>query len=143
VLELDEAWSFVLKRENKVWIWLALCRATRQIVAFAVGDRSAETCRKLWEAIPPEYRQGHCFSDFWEAYQNVIPPEQHTACGKGTGQTAHIERWINTLRQRLARFVRKTLSFSKTDEMHRICLRRFIHRYNLLRKHLWLKLHPS
>src|SRR5207237_8848795 len=26
-LELDELWSFVLKRANKRWIWIALCRA--------------------------------------------------------------------------------------------------------------------
>ena len=57
--------------------------------------------------------------------------EQHTACGKEHGLTAHVERWNNTLRQRLARFVRKTLSFSKTEQMHELCLRLFIYRYNL------------
>ncbi len=70
------------------------------------------------------------------ANRHVIPQEQHTACGKDTGQTAHVERWNNTLRQRLARFVRQTLSFSKSDRMHKICLRLFIHRYNL-------SLHPT
>jgi insertion element IS1 protein InsB len=60
----------------------------------------------------------------------VIPAEQHTASGKATGQTSHVERWNNTLRQRLARFVRRTLSFSKSETMHEICLRLFIHRYN-------------
>jgi insertion element IS1 protein InsB len=38
-LELDELWSFVLKRANKRWIWIALCCATRQVVAYVVGDR--------------------------------------------------------------------------------------------------------
>lgn len=70
-------------------------------------------------------------TDFWEAYNKVIPDEQHTACGKGSGQTAHVERWNNTLRQRLGRFVRKSLSFSKSETMHEICLRLFLHRYNL------------
>ncbi len=41
------------------------------------------------------------------------PQEHHTAVGKETGETAHVERWNNTLRQRLARFVRMTLSFSR------------------------------
>ena len=36
-----------------------------------------------------------------------------------TGETAHVERWKNTLRQRLARFVRMTLSFSKSEIMLR------------------------
>ena len=48
VLELDELWSFVLKKSEKRWIWIALCRRTRQIIAYVVGDRSEATCRKLW-----------------------------------------------------------------------------------------------
>ena len=123
--------EFVLKRASKRWVWVALCRHTRQVVAYFIGDRSQVSCQKLWERIPDSYRVGHCFSDFWEAYRIVIPAEQHTAAGKETGFTAHVERWNNTLRQRLGRFVRKSLSFSKSEEMHEICLRLFLHRYNL------------
>ena len=103
----------------------------RQVVAYVIGDRSAASCQKLWERIPDSYRHGHGFSDFWEAYQKVIPAAQHTAAGKETGFTAHDERWNNTLRQRLGRLVRKTLSFSKSEELHEICLRLFLHRYHL------------
>ena len=131
ILELDELWSFVLKRKNQVWIWIALCRKTRQVVARAVGDRSKETCRELWNNVPDEYRKGHCFADFWKAYQAVIPEEQLTQVGKETGETAHIERWNCTLRQRLGRFVRETFSFSKIMPMHILCLDLFLHRYNL------------
>ncbi len=65
----------------------------------------------------------------------MVPEGQHVACGKGSGQTNHIEtnhieRFNNTLRQRLARFVRKTLSFSKSQTMHETCLRLFLHHYN-------------
>jgi len=130
ILELDELWSFVLKKAHDSWIWIALCRQTRQVVAYAVGDRSKKTCQRLWEAIPEGYRQGHCFTDFWAAYRAVIPEEQHFAVGKETGETAHVERWNNTLRQRLARFVRMTLSFSKSEVMHEACLLLFLHRYN-------------
>ena len=42
MLELDELWSFVARRTNQVWIWIALYRKTRQVVAYAVGDRSEE-----------------------------------------------------------------------------------------------------
>jgi hypothetical protein len=28
-LELDELWSFVLKKAREVWVWIALCRQTR------------------------------------------------------------------------------------------------------------------
>ena len=67
----------------------------------------------------------------FEVYAAVIPEEQHTAVGKETGETAHVERWNNTLRQRLARFVCMTLSFSKSVVMHEACLLLFLHRYNL------------
>lgn len=130
-LELDELWSFVQKKANKRWVWIALCRTTRQVVAYFIGERSATACQKLWARIPVAYRAGHCYTDFWEAYQKVIPSEQHTACGKDAGQTNHVERWNNTLRQHLARFVRQTLSFSKSETMHEVCLRLFLHRYNL------------
>ncbi len=52
-LELDELWSFVQRRANKQWVWLALCRRTRQVVAYAVGDRGKATCRRLWGRVPP------------------------------------------------------------------------------------------
>src|SRR5205085_3130366 len=123
--------SFVVTGARAGAVCNALGGATRQVVAYFIGDRSRESCRKLWGRIPAAYREGHCFTDFWEAYSLVIPAEQHTAAGKESGFTAHVERWNNTLRQRLARFVRKTLSFSKSEMMHEICLRLFLHRYNL------------
>jgi insertion element IS1 protein InsB len=112
-----------------------LCRRTRQVVAFAIGDRSQDTCRRLWNQIPDPYKLCETFSDFWEAYQNVFPEETHQSVGKETGLTAHVERWNLTLRQSLARFVRKTLSFSKSDTHHEAALSLFIHRYNLILKH--------
>ena len=136
VLELDEMWSFVLKKAHKRWIWTAISRKTRQIVAFVIGDRSKDTCMRLWKRIPKSYRRLHTFSDFWEAYQAVFPKETHRSVGKETGETAHMERWYNTLRQRLARFVRKTLSFSKSETYHHIVLKWFITEYNLERRKL-------
>ena len=131
VLELDEVWSFVLKKVEKRWLWIAICRRTRQIVAYVIGDRSEETCRKLWQAIPDGYKRCVTYSDFWEAYANVFPKETHTSVGKESGQTNHVERWNNTLRQWNERYVRKTLSFSKKDFYHDLVTRLFIVRYNL------------
>ncbi len=84
--------------------------------------------------MPPAYRGGLLFTDFWRAYQAVLPDGQHLAAGKGAGLTNHVERFNNTLRQRLGRLVRKTLSFSKSEEMHECCLSLFLHEYNRLRK---------
>ena len=112
-------------------MWLALCKQTLQVVASVIGGRGIDTCKQLWANVPALYKQGIIFTDFWEAYQAVIPEEQHQAVGKDSGLTAHVERFNNTLRQRLARFVRKSLSFSKSDHMHLISLHAFLVRYNL------------
>src|SRR4051794_24145070 len=110
-------------------------RDPSEIVAFVVeGDRSRVSCERLWQAIPECYKEATCYSDLWEAYREAILKEQHEAVGEEEGETSHVERWINTLRQRLSRLVRKTLSLSKSHHMHHCCLKLFIYRYNLQRK---------
>jgi len=121
-------WSFVQKKANERWVWFALCRRTRQVVSYVVGPRDWWRCHELYEGLPPGYRDCHSFSDLWESYDRVFP--RNHSVEKGAGETAHVERFNNTLRQRLARFVRKTLSFSKLDEFHRLCLHLFLLRYN-------------
>jgi hypothetical protein len=62
------------------------------------------------------YRQcAVCYTDFWAAYGAVLPSKRHQAVGKETGKTSYIERFNNTLRQRVSRLVRKILSFSPVD----------------------------
>jgi IS1 family transposase len=131
ILEFDELWSFVGHKKNVVWMWLVLERHTRQVVGLACGDRSQETCRERWQSLPPDYRKrGLWYSDFWHAYQAVLPAKRHRPVGKETGQTARIERFNNTVRQRCANLVRKTLSFSKHRLWHEVRIRRFIDHYN-------------
>jgi insertion element IS1 protein InsB len=96
------------------------------VVAFFVGDRSEASCRQLWKRLPKAYRRYRTFSDFWDAYQKIFATGKHQSVGKASGETNHVERWNNTLRQRLARFVRKTPSFSKNDFYHELVLRLFI-----------------
>lgn len=50
--------------------------------------------------------------------------------GKETGKTNYIERFNCTMRQRIARLVRKTLSFSKKLENYIGAIWLFIHHYN-------------
>jgi IS1 family transposase len=124
-------WSFVGSKREVWWIWVALDAVTRRVVAMVAGDRSEATARCLWEALPDDYRAGATvFSDFWAAYEAVIPESRHVACGKGDGKTCHVERFWCTVRQRCARFVRKTLSFSKCCWNHVGSLWYFIHHYN-------------
>jgi IS1 family transposase len=86
---------------------------------------------KFWKSLPPVYRQcAVIYSDLWKVYSGVLPSKRHRAVGKESGETNHIERFNNTLRQRVSRLGRKTLSFSKKHSHHLAAIWYFIHHYN-------------
>ena len=133
-VEADEMASFVQKKANKQWIWIAMDAKTRQVIAFHVGDRSRRSAKRLWTKIPQAYRQHATFyTDQYVVYEGVIPAAQHKAISKLARQTNHIERFNNTLRQRVSRLVREALSFSKTLANHIGAIKLFICHYNLMR----------
>jgi insertion element IS1 protein InsB len=130
-VQMDELWSFVDDKGNKQWVWLALDVTTREIVGCHIGDRSKDSALGLWQSLPGVYRQcAVVYTDHWEAYKAVLPSNRHHAVGKDTGLTSYIERFNNTLRQRVSRLVRQTLSFSKNLENHISSIWNFIHYYN-------------
>ena len=130
--ETDAMWSFVQKKANKPWIWLTMDATTRQIMAFHVGDRSRASAKALRASIPKVYQDHATFhTDQYDVYKSVIPAERHKAITKQARTTNHIERFNNTLRQRLSRLVRDTLSFSKKVENHIGAIKFFMCHYNL------------
>ena len=113
-------------REALGRIGIALDATTRQIMAFHVGDRSRDSAKGLWANIPVVYReQATFYPDQYDAYQGVILAERHKAITKKARNTNHLERFHNTLRQRLSRLVRDTLSCSKqtgpSHRCHHVC----------------------
>jgi insertion element IS1 protein InsB len=130
--EVDELWSFVGKKANRQWIWIAMDADIRQILAFHVGDRSRQSAEALWGKIPQEYQeQARFYTDCYEVYKGVIPSAQHRAITKLARKTNHVERFNCTLRQRVSRLVRATLSFSKKLANHIGAIKYFICDYNL------------
>lgn len=124
-------WSFVKKKSNKCWIWLAIDSITREIVGAFMGSRDYFGALGLWESLPSVYRQcAVCYTDYWSAYKEVLPVTRHKSVGKESGKTSYIERFNLTARQRISRLVRKTLSFSKKIENHIGAIWYFIHYYN-------------
>ncbi len=131
VIELDEIWSYVGSKANAIWAWIAFCKRTRQIVAWVLGKRSYTCCNALWRVIPQSYKKCKFFSDKLNAYRYCFSKKQLKQVCKEARLTNHVERWNNTLRQRVSRYVRKTLSLSKLDEAHSRVLKIFIHTYNI------------
>lgn len=124
-------WLFVLNKKNKQWVWLALDTSTQEIVGVCVGERNRQGAKGLWQSLPSVYRQcAVCYTDFWSAYEQVFPKSRHQAVSKKSGKTNHIERLNCTLRQRVSRLVRQTLSFSRKLENHIGAIWYFIHHHN-------------
>ena len=109
--------TFVGCRKCKVWLWLAIERASRRIVAWVLGRCDAATARRLWHALPRRYRR-HCwyFTDLFPAYVGVLPRWQHCRCPKGIGGTSVIEAVNGSLRRARAQIL---LLQQKTGSAHR------------------------
>lgn len=125
-------WSFVHDKRNKKWLWLAVLRRTRQVVAFHIGNRDYTAFEELYSKVPSEYKKCQSRSDFWEAYDN-LPKRLHRKCGKDSGETSQVESVNNVIRQRLGRYVRKTCSFSKSTINHIKVTGLFLQEYNVER----------
>lgn len=131
LVECDELWSFVQNKENKQWVWLAMNQQTRQIIGVHIGSRDEDCAQCLWNSLPQVFKdEAFFYTDGNPSYGAVIPTGRHIVVGKESGKTSFIERFNNTIRQRLSRFVRKTLSFSKILKNHIGSLWLFIHDYN-------------
>lgn len=116
---------------DEQWVWLALDAATREIVGLHIGDRSGESAIALWRSMPAIYRQcAVIYTDRWNAYLTAVPSTRHRPVDKDSGFTSYIERFNCTLRQRVARLVRKSLSFSKQLNNHIAAIWNFVHAYN-------------
>ena len=133
-VEADEMWSFVKQKANKQWGWIAMDKQTRQIIAFHVGDRSHESAKQWWANLPAVYRaQATFYTAQYAVYTGGIPAAQPKAIPKHARKTHHIERFNNTLRQRVSRLVRDTRAFSKKLVNHIGAIKYFICHYNLTR----------
>ena len=130
--EADEMWSFVQKKAHTQWLWIAMEAIARQSIALHVGERSRAGGKALWTNSPQVYRaQATCHTDHYAVYQGVMPAGQHRAMTKNARKTKHSERFNNTLRQRVSRLGRDTLSFSKKLANHIGASTYFICHYKL------------
>lgn len=67
-------------------------------------------------------------------YQKALG-SAHRCLGKDSGETLHVERWNNTPSQSLGHFVRKALSFSRTEKNHQTSIKLFTREYKITASH--------
>ena len=122
---MDEMWSYVSRKGNKRWLWHAIDHETRKVLAYVFGERKDRVFLELKGLLEP-FRICRFYTDGWGAYERNLDPEHHRI---GKGNTQKIERKHLTLRTRIKRLARKTICFSKTEQMHDIVIGLFINRY--------------
>lgn len=123
--EMDEMWSYVGRKDNRRWLWHAIDRETRKVLAYVFGERKDRVFLELKSLLEP-FGISHFYTDDWGAYGRHLDPEQHLI---GKENTQKIERKHLTLRTRIKRLARKTICFSKKEQMHDIVIGLFVNRY--------------
>ena len=112
--ELDEQWSFVGKKSNQRWLWLAVDHATNTVLAFVFGKRKDSVFKKLKAHLDP-FGISRYYTDDWGVYERHLDAGKHEI---GKRNTQKIERKNLNLRTWVKRLTRRTICFSKKESMH-------------------------
>ena len=123
--ELDEQWSYVGKKANQRWLWLAIDHFGHEILAYTFGRREDVAFERLKKLLAP-FKIRKYFTDDWGSYKRGLPSAKHFV---GKRNTQAIERKNLNFRTRIKRLTRKTICFSKSELMHDTVIGIFINRY--------------
>ncbi|MBL1177036.1 MAG: IS1 family transposase [Pantanalinema sp. GBBB05] len=121
--ELDELETFVGAKKTKFWLWTAVDHFRVGILGWVLGDHSANTFEPLWAIV----RTWQCYfyvTDGWSVYPGFIPPGDQIV---SKTYMTRVECENTRLRHYLARLHRKTLCYSKSEEMLRHSIRLLLH----------------
>ena len=122
--EIDEQWSFVGKKGNQRWLWHAIDHSSNTVIAYVLGKRTDEAFKELLTLLEPLGIKKY-YNDDWGAYERNLPPEKHEV---GKANTQKIERKNLNFRTWNKRLARKTIFFSKSENMHDIVIGLLINR---------------
>jgi IS1 family transposase/transposase-like protein len=115
-LEIDEFWTYVGKKSNKIWLIYAYHRDSGEIVSFVWGKRDLKTANKLRKRLN---RLGITYdrigTDDWQSFITAFLEDTHDV---GKEFTVGIEGNNCTFRHRIRRAFRKTCCFSKKLRNH-------------------------
>jgi len=119
VYEMDEVHTFVQKKSRECWISYAIERVSKQVVDFRIGGRTKGKLKHVIESIL--YRlPKRIYTDGYILYQTLIPHKKHRISKYGTNR---IERHNLNLRIHLKRLARRTICFSKKQDMLEACMK--------------------
>jgi len=115
-LEIDEFWTYVGRKSNKVWLIYAYHRETGEIAAYVWGKRDLKTAQKLRRRLKRLKITYDCIgTDNWDSFLTAFEEDQQQT---GKQYTVGIEGNNCRLRHRVRRAFRKTCCFSKKLKNH-------------------------
>ena len=112
--EMDEQWGYVGAKSRQRWLFYAYDRIRRVVVAHVFGERTLATLERLLSLLSA-FEVVVWMTDGWPLYESRLKGKLHVISKR---YTQRIERHNLNLRQHLARLGRKSLSFSKSVELH-------------------------
>ena len=112
--EMDEQWGYVGAKSRQRWLFYAYDRIRRVVVAHVFGERTMATLERLLSLLSV-FDVVVWMTDGWPMYESRLKGKLHVISKR---YTQRIERHNLNLRQHLARLGRKSLSFSKSVELH-------------------------
>lgn len=131
-LELDEFWSFVGEKKRQRWTWYAFDRQRKQVTAFVNGRRTDRSCAGLLKKLAGS-RVKRFHTDKWGSYVKLLPGRNHAVGKEGT---RNIERHNLNFRTHVKRLQRRTICFSKSDEMHDAVIKLYVQHSNHAQHHI-------
>lgn len=115
-------WSYVKNKSKQRWLWYAIDHKTGQILAYTFGKKKDYVFLRLKKLLK-HFNVEMNYTDNWGSYRKYIDKNKHEI---GKANTQKIERKNLNLRTRIKRLTRKTICYSKTEQMHDIVIGLFI-----------------
>ncbi len=118
VIWMTDGWPLYESRlkgkPRQRWLFYAYDRIRRTVVAHVFGERTLATLERLLSLLSA-FEVVVWMTDGWPLYESRLKGKLHVISKR---YTQRIERHNLNLRQHLARLGRKSLSFSKSVELH-------------------------
>ena len=126
--EIDEIKTFVGNKKNESWVIYGINKLTGKAISFCIGRRNKENIKKVVDAILNLNPQ-KIFTDGLNVYPGLIPKKIHRVFVYNTNK---IERFNLNFRTHLKRLCRKTICFSRSEEMLYNCVNLYMTKNNNL-----------
>ena len=124
-VEMDEFWSFVNNKKNQRWTWYAIEKQTGIIISWHNGKRTNRDLNILLSQVR-EIPIKKYFTDHLDFYRTTLRPSEHIP---GKDQTQQIERKNLNFRTHLKRLNRRTICYSKNEQVHDNVIGMYIERF--------------